>query len=90
MTKEIIMSIIENHIEQRYNGYEFVIDSEIITDKLLELIEQEKKEVARKIFEKLAEEGYFTYDYPDEPHSPIVIYNADILQDLAEEYGVEL
>lgn len=85
MTKEQIIDLLYNEIGNP--DYKTVGDyHKGIADKLLTLIEQEKREQAREILEKITSPvntmtslGYTQY----------VIYQNDI-DKLAEEYGVKL
>lgn len=79
MTKEKIIEIVNACVQYNANQGTWSIDNRF-ADELLALMEQEKREVAREIFEKL-----LNVKIQQGP-----IYVSKNFVDLAKEYGVEL
>ena len=77
---------------EEYKGlYEDAMRGSFAKQEYIEkAIKDTRKETAREILQILQQKGNFTYDYPDEPHSPIITYSDYILEEIAKKYGVEV
>lgn len=80
MTKEKIIETVNAHVQYNANQGTWSIDNRF-ADKLLALIEQEKKEVVREIYKNFVQ-GFFEWDEEG--------FEGEFKEYIAKEYGVEL
>lgn len=49
-----------------------------------------RKDTAKDILRELSKESHYGYDYPDEPHSMICIFDPFFFEEMERRYGVEV